>query len=69
MEIVKGMTAPSHMAVQPDGSIFAIEQWSGKVHLFIPGKNDGQRHAGPYALESPEGIAGLGLLYMNFLRK
>ena len=38
VEVFKGMTDPSHMAVQPDGSVFAIEQWSGKVHLFIPGK-------------------------------
>jgi cytochrome c len=38
VEIFKGMVDPSHMAVQPDGSIFAIEQWSGNVHLFIPGK-------------------------------
>lgn len=38
VQVFKGMTNASHMAVQPDGSIFAVEQWTGKVHLYTPGK-------------------------------
>lgn len=38
VEILKGMTDPCHMAVLPDGQVFAIEQWSGRVWLHVPGK-------------------------------
>lgn len=33
-----GMKDPSHMAVLPDGQIFVIEQWTGKVWHMGPGK-------------------------------
>ena len=38
VEVMKGMTDPDHMAVLPDGQVFAIEQWSGKVWLGAVGK-------------------------------
>lgn len=31
------MSNPSHMTVLPNGEIFAIEQWSGKVWHYVPG--------------------------------
>lgn len=38
VEVMKGMTDPSHMAVLPNGEVFAIEQWSGRVWHVGPGK-------------------------------
>lgn len=34
----KTMVNPSHMTVLPNGEIFAVEQWTGKVWHYTPGK-------------------------------
>ena len=38
VEVFKGMSNPDAMAVLPNGEVFAVEQWSGKVWHYVPGK-------------------------------
>jgi glucose/arabinose dehydrogenase len=38
VEVFKGMSNPDAMAILPNGEVYTIEQWTGNVWHYIPGK-------------------------------